>query len=87
LSLSKTDAYKDNRVCIKNSDGRRFTVDDNEVHFCTADSRMYRFEDDVKCRKARCNFGDKETTKFLEDYFDREFNTINTTIELNNCFQ
>jgi hypothetical protein len=85
--LSKTDAYKDNRVCIKNSGGRFFTVDSKEVHFCTADGRMYRFEDDVEYRKARCNFGDEDTTKFLENVFDETFIKIENQIRLENYIQ
>lgn len=48
-----------------------------EVHFSIADDHMFRFEVDIKNRKAECNFGNKDITaklsKSFDDIFDKEY--------------
>ncbi|MDR0658443.1 MAG: hypothetical protein LBG18_05870 [Mediterranea sp.] len=84
--LFETDAYKNNNVRIKDSNGKCFSLKNEEVHFCTADSHMYRIEDDVIKRSARCNFGDESGTKNLEDKFDNAFGSIDKTVDLKEYF-
>ena len=72
-SLFNHRAYSEGRIIIKSGEGKSFkaTVGElKEVHFCTADSRMYRYENDIKERLAICNFNDPKTTKHLEELFD-----------------
>lgn len=79
-------AYKSNRVIIRDSQGKNFKMKDNIIHFCTADSHMYRVEENIEERKARCNFGDESNTRVLESKFDAAFNSIQENVNLSACF-
>ena len=70
-------AYMQNRVVIKEGGGNYFRGKDNQqVNFCTCDSMMYRFESDIKQRKAVANFHDPKLTKNLEEKFDRIYGNL-----------
>ncbi|MBO5406471.1 MAG: hypothetical protein IJN06_09815 [Bacteroidales bacterium] len=66
-------AYGEGRVEIKVSDGKSFLKEGKPVHICTADTLMYRIEDDIEERQAICNFGDSKNTASLEERFDKIF--------------
>lgn len=84
--IYNSQAYKENRITIKDAQGKGFRLDNKPVHFCTSDSHAYRVEDDIDMRKARCDFGDETTTKNLEETFDRAFGTVTNIINLQQVF-
>jgi hypothetical protein len=45
----------------------------NEIHFATADNKMYRLEDDIVSFTATGSFNDTETAKKLNTIFDKIF--------------
>lgn len=68
--IANSDAYKAERVVIKNMNGKAFRDQNgNEIHFCVADDRIFRIETDIKARKALCNFNDPEQAKELNEKF------------------
>lgn len=89
-SLKEHPAYREGRIIIKDTEGKKFWTYPNEedqnnkieFHFCTADSIMYRKELDTVNRRAICNFGDKETAKSLEFLFNNAFNSSPKEIRL-----
>lgn len=71
-------AYKQKRVKIKEGSGNYFRGENNQqVNFCTCDTRMFRYETDIKQRKAIANFNNKESTQALENMFDAVYGTLN----------
>lgn len=54
---------RDNDVCIE----------DQKVHFCLADGRMYRMEYATEERKARCNFNDPDSVRRYQIVFNQLF--------------
>ena len=79
--LKCTCAYKDGRVRIKNAEGKSFhDKEHNIVHFCAADSCMYRYEVDTERRSATCNMGGKEFACVLDQAFDNVFPTLTMAI-------
>jgi hypothetical protein len=72
-TLFMSTAYKEGRVRIRLGEGKCFKSGDQPVHFCTADGKMYRFEDDIDLRRASCNFGDPNTTAEMDKSFDEAF--------------
>lgn len=79
-------AYSEGRVTIKNARGGHFMDNGEKVHFCVADSVMYRFESDTSKCIASCNFNDKELSDKLETVFENAFGTISTIVDLNSIF-
>lgn len=80
-------AYKQNRIVIKNGNGKSFRDKDNKpIHLCMGDNKMYRIENDVTERRAVANFGDKETTERLNQGFDKVFESINDVIKLDDYY-
>jgi len=84
--IYNSQAYRENRITIKDAQGKGFRLDNKPVHFCTSDSHAYRVEDDIDKRKARCDFGDETTTKNLEETFDKAFGTVTNIIKLQQVF-
>ncbi len=72
-TLYTSKAYQEGRVHIRLGEGKCFKTGDQPVHFCTADGKMYRFEDDIDLRRATCNFGDSVTTSEMDESFDAVF--------------
>ena len=66
-------AYREGRVRVRLGEGKCFKSGEQPVHFCTADGKMYRFEDDINLRRATCNFGDSDTTAEMDKSFDEVF--------------
>ena len=63
-------AYSEGRITIHSGDGKCFkTSSDSEVHFCTADGHIYRYEYDIDNRKAEGNFNDIKKTQKLDALF------------------
>lgn len=84
--LYDSDAYKEGRVEIHTGEGKNFKGNDGRlINFCAADSRMFRFEDDIVNRRATCNFNDEDSAKTLEDVFDHVFETLDA-VNLHDCF-
>lgn len=54
--------------------------DKKEVHFTIGDSKSYRIETDVEARTAECNFNNPPVAKVTEDFFDKLFNSDESTI-------
>lgn len=82
-SIATHRAVKEGRVIIKDGKNKGFKNSVGvPVHFCTADSRMYRLETDIVKRSASCNFGDSRLTKQLELVFDEAFKQTIDTIDL-----
>lgn len=80
-------AYKEGRIQIKDGQGKSFRgKDGNTVHFCTGDDKMFRIENDIKERKAVANFGDNTTTNVLNGAFDKVFQSVNVSVDLNNYY-
>ena len=80
-------AYYQGRVEIKEGGGRSFKgKDDVPVNFCTGDTQMYRFENDIEGRRATANFGDLETTRQLIEAFDSAFASLDSKVELNEYY-
>ena len=80
-------AYKEKRIEIKDGQGKSFhNQKGDSVHFCTADNHMYRLENDINERKAIANFNDEKATGNLINAFDGVFNTLDTTMNLNDYF-
>ena len=76
--LRESKAYKDQRVVVKTSEGKLFMSKSanssaETIHFCTGDDHMFRIENDLDNCRAIANFGDKKTTKQLNDVFDAGF--------------
>lgn len=88
LTLYKHPAYREGRITIVDGEGKsfKFKKENKTIHFCTADSLMYRLEDDIEHRKAIGNFGDSQTAKELETVFDQAFNSGLKKIHLNEIF-
>lgn len=80
--IKDSKAYTEGRIRIKDAEGQSFKIGNDTIHFCTSDSTMYRIEIDIQLRKARCNFGDTDTTKKLESIFDSHFQSIGNSINL-----
>lgn len=77
-------AYKEGRVQIKHGRGKCFTgVDKKPVNFCTADDKMYRFENDINARKAVANFGDSVRATGFREMFDTVYGSEKETEEIN----
>lgn len=77
--IKSTKAYRDGRVDIAYTGGRHFTSsDNNEIHFCVADDRIFRLETDVNARKAICNFKDEEIVSKLNESFTSARNSATT---------
>lgn len=70
FNLFKLEAYEEGRIDIRYGNGKNFHKGEKTIHFCTADSSMYRIEDDMDNHRAMCNFGDPDTTVKLEKIFD-----------------
>lgn len=91
--LSESQAYKDGRVIVKDMHGKGFkSVDKStnaikDIHFCTADGRMYRLETDVEERAAICNFGDSDRVSELNRLFDSAFETFGQSVNLSEKFK
>lgn len=87
--IYNSEAYSNGRVRIKQSNGGCFKAGGKPMHFCTSDGHAYRMERDINLRTAHCNFGDKDTTKHLENLFDRVFSSNNqsTSVDLNKIFK
>lgn len=80
-------AYAEGRITIKTGNGKCFkNPSGDEVHFCTADGHMYRFEDNITERTAQCNFNDSKTSEIFEALFDNAFNNSATVVNLNDIF-
>lgn len=80
-------AYYQGRVEIKEGEGKSFIGGNNiPVNFCTGDTQMYRFENDIEGRRATANFGDSETTQQLIDVFDKTFESLQSKVELNEYY-
>lgn len=80
-------AYKEGRIQIKDGQGKSFRgKDENPVHFCTGDDKMYRIENDIRERKAVANFGDNTTTNVLNRGFDSAFQSVNANVDLNDYY-
>lgn len=80
-------AYLAGRIRIKTGNGKCFkTIEGSEIHFCTADGHMYRYEDDITERTAQCNFNDSDTAKNFETLFDSAFNGVAEDVNLKNIF-
>ena len=82
-------AYAKGRVQIRHGYGKSFTgMDKNPVNFCTADDKMYRFENDIISRKAIANFGDQERAIEFREIFDSVYNSTKETetVNLHNYF-
>lgn len=76
FTLFTHEAYKEDRIDIRYGNGKEFRKGGKTIHFCTVDSNMYRIEDDIQNRCARCNFGDESTTVKLENIFDAAFESL-----------
>lgn len=91
--LSNHTAYKAGRVHIKDLEGKHFYIknsNSNErtyINFSTADSKIYRYENDIEEKTAICNFGDKEKTEQYEKLFDQVFSKIKDNIDLNSLLK
>lgn len=85
--LSRNPAYQTGRIQIKTSGKNLFFLKDKPIHFCVADSIMYRVEDDIVKRMAICNFGDSKLAERLESAFDAAFNSIQGMVELKKLFE
>lgn len=86
MSLYESTAFQEGRVEIRTGEGKNFKGSDGRlINFCAADSRMYRFEDDVENRRAICNFNDTDSAKALEKIFDGAFETLKV-VNLQDCF-
>ena len=80
-------AYLAGRIRIKTGNGKCFkTPEGSEVHFCTADGHMYRYEDNIIERTAQCNFNDSSTAENFENLFDSAFQSISSVVNLANIF-
>jgi hypothetical protein len=64
---------------------RKDADEGGKIHFCVADSRMYRIETDTLNYLAEGNFNDEKTAKALDVLFDSVFN--GTTAKEENIFQ
>jgi hypothetical protein len=84
--LRKSKAYEEGRIKIKTTKGMIFRIQGQPIHFCTSDGHAYRMERDIENRVAHCNFGDKKTTKTLEETFDRAFSQCVNNIDLGRYF-
>lgn len=84
--LRKSKAYQEGRIKIKTTKGMIFRIQGQPIHFCTSDGHAYRMERDIEHRVAHCNFGDKNTTKSLEDTFDKAFNQCINDVDLKRYF-
>ena len=84
--LRKSKAYQEGRIKIKTTKGMIFRIQGQPIHFCTSDGHAYRMERDIEHRVAHCNFGDKNTTKSLEDTFDKAFNQCINDVDLKRHF-
>ena len=70
-------AYQEGRIKIKDGENKSFRDGDGHIlHICMGDENMYRIENDAKNKKAIANFGDKNTTKVLNEAFDKAFNSV-----------
>lgn len=81
-TIYESTAYKKGNVRIYNLNGKKFQEGDAVVHFCFADSQMYRIETDTELRKARGNFNDSNTANSLLENF-RIGEKLSTTTEIN----
>ena len=84
--LRKSKAYQEGRIKIKTTKGMIFRIQGQPIHFCTSDGHAYRMERDIEHRVAHCNFGDKNTTKSLEDTFDKAFEQCINNVDLKRYF-
>lgn len=81
--LGSLPAYAEGRVGIKYTRGKNFkTSDGKTIHFCVADSCMYRFEFDTNARCAECNMGGSNNALMLEKAFDTAYDGIKNHIKL-----
>lgn len=78
-------AFRAGRINIHSGEGRSFKKDNQIIHFCTADGRMYRLESNPEERSATCNFNDVERTAILDANFDKVFPTTKS-VNLNIFF-
>ena len=78
--IYSTKAHREGRVRIHLGLGRSFTTNNTPIHFCTADTRMYRLEEDINTKRATCNFNDPITTKSLENAFDAVFESLDPIV-------
>ena len=86
-SIASHKAVMEGRVIVKDGKNRGFkNAHGAPVHFCTADSHMYRLETDTNKRSASCNFGDTVLTGQLEAVFDKAFNQTEDEIDLIKIF-
>ena len=75
-------AFSEGRIRIKSGEGKAFRDSENNIiHFCTADERMYRLEDNVVLRTATANFNDEKMSKSLEELFDGIFLSTHNAIK------
>lgn len=73
LGLIRSEIYKlfllySRQVIIKYT-SRRITYENKEVHFTVADGIAFRFETDIKNKKARGNFNNPSEGKVLNEVF------------------
>lgn len=61
------------KVLIRHTKDYFYDETTNVIHFCVADKRMYRYETDVKARKATVNMNDSNTSKLLNIEFAKCF--------------
>lgn len=79
-------AYKEGRIEIKNSDGKKFLSDGNAIHFLVADNLMYRLETNIEERSSICNFGDADFSRVLISVFDSAFGSTSEVVNLKNVY-
>lgn len=79
FALLKRYAHKISIKIIR--DDRTFKNGNGQtVHFCVADSHIYRLEYDIEKRKAECNFNDPRECLKLQKAFDSVFNDYNLCV-------